>query len=211
MYSWLERTLGAEWSRCAWEDRGDGVLMLWPLSTADPVPPKVVVSRLLALPETAPAHPRRPRLRVAIHIGQVFKDERGFSGSAVEETFGLNEAETLKASLAGARGPVAYLLSEDVHKAVIRYGYDDFDPSAFHSTLVKTKRAALDAWLHVPAENELAASLAAQGAEHARRPATRPAERPAEPEARQVNGVHFTVGGDADFSGSTIGGRDVHR
>ncbi|WP_329089253.1 hypothetical protein OG979_34615 [Actinomadura citrea] len=201
MYAWLERTLGPEWSRCAREDRGDGVLMLWPLSVPDPVPPKIIVSRFLRLPETAPAGPERPRLRVAVHIGQTFRDDHGFAGASIDETFRLNEAGTLKASLAEARGPVAYLLSEDVHKAVVRYGYEDFDPSSFHPTVVKVKESTLEAWLHLPAEDELAARLAAQGTATADNPAGEPG---------QTNGVHLSIGGNAQISGTSISGRDLY-
>jgi hypothetical protein len=217
MYGWLERTLGPEWSRCTREDRGDGVLMIWPLAVPDPVPPKVAVSRLLRLPETADGHPERPRLRVSVHIGQAFRDEEGFSGASIDETFRLNDGGVLKAALAEARGPVAYLLSEDVHKAVVRYGYDGLAPSGFHPTVVRVKESTLEAWLHVPAEDELAARLAAEGARPPARPADRETERDTDrgadrPGGRTQQADSGGVNVDGNFRNSTIyvSGRDLN-
>lgn len=203
MYTWLERSLESAWTACVHEDRGDGVLMLWPQSVPDPVPLKVIVSWLLRLADTAPAGPDRPRLRVAIHIGQAFRDERGFVGVSIDETFRLNEAEILRASLAQARGPVAYLFSEAVHKAVIEYGYEEFDQSTFHATVVTAKESTLRAWLHVPGEDgdRIAARLTAPGG----RPVGGPTDEP-----RQTSGVYLYIDGDAHISDSSIAGRDQY-
>ncbi|WP_067811923.1 hypothetical protein [Actinomadura kijaniata] len=174
MYDWLERTLGPVWSACDHEDRGDGVLMLWPQSMDGPVPPKVVTAALLGLPATASGTPERPRLRVALHIGPVFRDERGFVGRSLDRTFRLNEADVLRTALARARGPVAYLLSDVLHEAVIEYGYQEFDRSAFHPVTVVTRESTSSAWLHVPGEDGVAARLTARTPPGAERPAAEP-------------------------------------
>ncbi|MES9542511.1 MULTISPECIES: hypothetical protein [unclassified Actinomadura] len=205
MYAWLEQALGSAWTACVHLDRGDGVLMLWPLSVPDPVPPKVIVSGLLRLSSTAPTGPHPPRLRVAVNIGQAFQDEYGFVGAGVDETFRLNEARVLRAALAQADGPVAYLLSETVHKTVVGYGYEDLDPAAFHPTVVREKESTLRAWLHVPCEDGIAARLAAEGGEPVERPADRAGDAP-----RPPSGVYLNIGGDARISDSTIAGRDLY-
>ncbi|NDU74777.1 hypothetical protein GWI34_19410 [Actinomadura sp. DSM 109109] len=199
MYAWLERALGPVWSACVHLDRGDGVLMMWPLSTPEPVPPKVVVSALLRLSSTAPTGPHPPRLRVGIHLGEAFQDEHGFVGAGIDETFRLNEAGVLKEALARADGPVAYLLSDIVHRIVVGHGYEDLDPAAFHPTVVREKESTLPAWLHVPCEDGVAARLTAEAAE----PAERPAEVP-----RQTSGVYLNIGRDARISDANIAGRD---
>jgi len=86
---------GISWDICAWEDRGDGALIL--------VPPEVPKTRLvIGLPGMLAAavsrhnarcglH-ERMRLRVALHAGEVYQDAHGVAGAAVNHTFRLAAA-----------------------------------------------------------------------------------------------------------------------
>ncbi|NVI89289.1 adenylate/guanylate cyclase domain-containing protein [Actinomadura sp. BRA 177] len=188
LYGWLSGALGPLWGRCVREDRGDAVLMLWP---AD-VPRPVIVAAVLRLADTAPALPLR--LRVALHAGDVYRDERGFVGGDLNETFRLNEAAVLKAALKNARGPVAYLVSEQIHRGIVRYGDPAIDLDAFHPVDVVAKETRVRAWLHVPGDDGRAARLAAG--------ASRPSPPP------PSGGVRIE-GRDVTISNSEIAGRNI--
>ncbi len=67
----------------------------------------------------------------------------------------------LKAALKNARGPVAYLVSEQIHRGIVRYGDPAIDLDAFHPVDVVAKETRVRAWLHVPGDDGRAARLAA--------------------------------------------------
>ena len=192
LYTWLSGALGPLWGRCVQEDRGDAVLMVWPAA----VPRPVIVAAVLRLADAAPAAP--PRLRVSLHTGDVYRDQRGFVGGDVNETFRLNEAPVLKAALKQARGPVAYLVSEQVHRGIVRYGDPAIDLDAFHPVDVAVKETRVRAWLHVPGDGGGAARLAAEAS---RPPSGAPSESP--PGGVRIQGRNVTV------TGSRIAGRDL--
>ncbi|QFG22249.1 hypothetical protein [Actinomadura sp. WMMB 499] len=193
LYAWLEGALGRLWTDGRHADRGDGVLMVW----GRDVPKVEVLTALLRLPDHLPDGVP-PRIRVAVHAGDVYADPRGLVGDSVNRTFRLNEAGLLREAIARARGPVAYLVSDEVHGSVVEYGYDGLDPDAFHEAVVDLKESTRRAWLHIPREDGLAARLAARSS----------VPRPAAP--AQAGGVHITTGGNAEIRDSTIAGGDIH-
>lgn len=192
LYTWLSGALGPLWGRCVQEDRGDAVLMLWP----GDVPRPVIVAAVLHLADTAPPAPLR--LRVALHAGDVYRDERGFVGGDVNETFRLNEAPVLKAALKQARGPVVYLLSEQIHRGIVRYGDPAIDLAAFHPVDVAVKETRVRAWLHVPGDDGGAARLAAE--------ASRP---PSGPPSEPPSGGIRIQGRNVTLTDVQIAGRDI--
>lgn len=200
MYAWLSRAFGPLWSRCFHEDRGDGVLMLWP---AD-VPRAVVVAAVLRLAAAAPGGADRPRMRVATHAGDVFRDARGFVGGDLNEAFRLSTAALLKAALREAGGPVAHLVSDHVHHGIVRYGDPGIDLRSFYPVGVTTKERRMRAWLHIPGEDGLAARLAAQ-ADAGHEPSYPPGAGP-EPWS---GGVQLHAQGDMTITGTDIAGRDL--
>ena len=160
MYAWLSRAFGPLWSRCVHEDRGDGVLMLWPQAE---VPKVVVVSAVLRLPTTAPSGAAALRMRVAVHAGDVYRDERGFVGGDLNHACRLCDAAPLKAALREADGPVAYLFSDHVHQSIVQYGDPHIDPRTFHPVGVGGENGQVRSWLHVPGEDGVAARAARAG------------------------------------------------
>lgn len=204
LYTWLSGALGALWGRCVHEDRGDAVLMLWP---AD-VPRPVIVAAVLRLAEAAPAEP--PRLRVVLHAGDVYRDRRGFVGGDVNEAFRLNEAPVLKAALKRARGPVAYLVSEQVHRGIVRYGDPAVDPEAFRPVGVAVKETRVRAWLYVPGDDGDAARLAADAFRPPSGPSpdTPPGMPPGMPPGPASGGVRIQ-GRNVTVTDSEIAGRDL--
>ncbi|MFD0687905.1 adenylate/guanylate cyclase [Actinomadura fibrosa] len=198
MYAWLPRAMEPLWSSCFHEDRGDGVLMLWPAQ----VPRAVVVAGVLRLAATAPAAsapgPNRLRMRVAMHAGDVYRDEQGFVGGDLNQTFRLSESELLRTALRRAQGAVAYLISDHVHHGIVRYGDPAIDLRTFHPAVVTSKADRMRAWLHIPGEDGLAARLAAWTGPG-------PASHEEEPSGPQVLG-DLQIGGDTVPGDKLIGG-----
>ncbi len=70
------------------------------------------------------------RLRVAIHAGEVHRDRRDISGEGLDIAFGLLNAPELKNRLRQTAAPLVLVVSERIHRSVIRHRYDErtFEP-----------------------------------------------------------------------------------
>jgi hypothetical protein len=140
------------WDDCEDEDRGDGVLMI--------AAPHVPTSRLVvrfprALAEELEAHNRAAdpesafRLRVAVHAGEVLRDEKGVVGEAVNFTFRLLDADAARAALRGSPGNLVLITSNRVFEEIVRH-HRDGDPAAYRRVRVAEKETTTDAWLCRP-------------------------------------------------------------
>src|SRR5579859_7659270 len=105
LYNMLERALhetGISWDDCYHEDRGDGVMILVP-STVHKVLFAESLPGLLAeeLRRYNKHHPEqeRIRLRMALHVGEVFFDDNGVTSSDVNLAFRLLDAEPFRKAL----------------------------------------------------------------------------------------------------------------
>lgn len=125
-------------------DRGDGLLILF--RPCDDLPKTLLLStfvptlgRLLA--DHNGHHPdHRFRVRTAMHAGEVHYDRRGPFGEAVDVTCRLVDAPELKCALGGSAAALALVVSNDIHRSVVRHGYDGIDPGAF-TALIRTEIA----------------------------------------------------------------------
>ena len=115
---------GIAWTACYHEDRSDGALIL--------VPPEVPKSMLVAhVPEElssalrsrneAHAPESRIRVRLVVHAGEVYRDEYGVTGTAINVAFRLLKAGPLKQALSETPGPVAVIASQWFFEEVIRH------------------------------------------------------------------------------------------
>src|ERR1700716_2359666 len=118
MYGALEMAFegaGIPWERCKIDDRGDGVMIL--------VPAEVSKNRLVTpLPELLVAAiedhnaERRPqatiRLRVALHAGEVHRDERGQTSDSLIFAFRLLDSAEARTALASSPGVLVMIVSE---------------------------------------------------------------------------------------------------
>ena len=142
------------WDDCDVADLGDGVMIL--------VPPVVSKSRLVArLPERLvdalgrhnlnTEAPSRARLRLALHAGEVHRDEHGITGDALNFGFRLLDAPAAKRALALAAGDLVVIVSEYLFASVIRH-----DPAAQPDTYrridVQIKETAAGAWIRLPGD-----------------------------------------------------------
>jgi len=141
------------WDNCQHEDRGDGVLVLIPAG----MPSATVIDPLLdRLRAGLRRHNRVSvdaagiRLRVAIHSGQVHRDEHGVTGAALTHLFRLLDAPALKEALARSRGELALIVSDHFYDTVIRNAPGMIDPETFQPATVAVKETRARGWLHLP-------------------------------------------------------------
>lgn len=132
------------------EDRGDGMILLFPATV-----PKVVILdpaiRLLA--EGMNAHNTtsgdpRIRLRLSVHAGEVHRHGRGWAGSDLNTACRLVNAGPLYDLL--RRHPdtdLALVLSDLIYQGTARHHYRDIDPATYHSISVQAKELNATAWL----------------------------------------------------------------
>ncbi len=140
------------WADCVTEDRGDGVLVL--------IPPEVPKSRLVtrypaALAAAIGKHnarcpePARMRLRVALHAGEIHRDEHGVAGAAINHAFRLVEAPVLKSALGTSPGGVAVMVSGWFFDEVVRHD-PAADPGSYWQVQVAVKETQTVAWIRLP-------------------------------------------------------------
>jgi hypothetical protein len=135
-------------------DRGDGVLVL--IHPADEAPKTLLLTEVVPtltalLAEYAIGNPeQRLRLRVAVHAGEVHYDSRGCYGEDVDLTFRLLNSPSLKKKLRKSDAHLVLVASQDIHRALIRHGYDGIDGA--YQLLVHVRMAGerFRGWVTVP-------------------------------------------------------------
>lgn len=116
-------------------DRGDGLIAF--IRPVDQAPKTLLLNQFVPtlsdlLCEHALTHPSRSfRLRVAIHTGDVHVDQRGPFGEDVDITARLVDAPELKVMLSQTSAPLLLVVSDHIHRSVIRHGYEGIDESTF--------------------------------------------------------------------------------
>lgn len=151
LYDALEASFAREhipWEICYHEDRGDGAMVLLP-----PEIPKRQIADLparLAAALTLHNHTHRAeaqiRLRLAVHAGEVHRDDHGVAGTALIHAFRLLEAAPLKRGLAENPGVLALILSDWFYTNVIRHSPDCY-PAAYEPTEITIKETRTKAWI----------------------------------------------------------------
>lgn len=154
MYGAMEHAFaaaGVPWSSCRREDRGDGVLILAPAE----VPKALFVDRLPdALVEALVRHNRihpaaeQIRLRLAIHAGEINCDEHGVTGSSLNHTFRLLDADVFRAALAESSAVLALIGSAWFFDEVIRHS-ERSHANSYRPADVVNKEAETRAWIRL--------------------------------------------------------------
>ena len=89
------------------------------------------------------------RLRVALHAGEVHRDEHGVTGSAVTHAFRLNEAEAVRAALRDGPASLALVVSRWFYEEVIRQ-HPTAEAAEYRQIPVAVKEVEAVAWLRLP-------------------------------------------------------------
>jgi class 3 adenylate cyclase len=141
-------------------DRGDGILaLIHPvdqapkailLTTAIPALNQLLADYNASLPR-ASLPQRHLRVRVVVHAGEVHYDANGCFGEALDIAFRLLDAAHVKKAFQKAPDPLILVISGDIHRAVVRHGYDGINQRAFHP-LVRVNIAGhrYPGWIHMP-------------------------------------------------------------
>jgi hypothetical protein len=140
-------------------DRGDGILAL--IHPVDQAPKALLLTRAIpTLHRLSADHndslrtsqpQRQMRLRVVVHSGEVHYDTNGCFGEALDLAFRLLDAAQVKKALRAANGPLALVVSEDIHRSVIRHAYDGIDQRTFHPLVrVQVADRRHTGWIHIP-------------------------------------------------------------
>ena len=139
------------------EDRGDGGVVL--IRPVDGLPKTMFLRTFVPLlndmlEEHGNTYPnRRFRLRVAIHSGEVLFDRNGFFGEDVDITFRLLNAPELKKRLRQSAAPMVLVVSDHIHRSVVRHDYAGIDGRTFEQTIdMVVAGLPCRGWVQVPAE-----------------------------------------------------------
>ncbi|MEV7094066.1 hypothetical protein AB0M80_14655 [Amycolatopsis sp. NPDC051045] len=136
-------------------DRGDGALCL--VRPVDQAPKPVLLATVVpALTELLEKHAEsRPalafRLRVAVHAGEVHYDGRGPYGEDIDIACRFVDAPELRRQLRITAAPLVLVVSQEVHRSVVRHGYPGIDHSAYLRTVpIRVGTQRLRGWIHTP-------------------------------------------------------------
>src|SRR6266536_3264925 len=148
----------------AGKDTGDGFIL-----SIDPNVPRSLLlalvptglrAHLLAYNQDRPGR-ERFRVRLAVHAGDVLGDPDPFVGEATNHVCRLLDSDALHACLQATPQPVVVIASEAIYRGVVSRAHGGLDPAVWHRVVVHGKEGQADAWVHVPADEELAIHLCA--------------------------------------------------
>ncbi|MFG1901463.1 hypothetical protein ACQP0I_25305 [Micromonospora carbonacea] len=158
MYGVVQRAFAdahLRWEEVFAQDRGDGILMLVPAPVSTVVLAGDLVRALDAgLREKARifTETHAMRFRVALHQGLCERDGNGWVGEAINTASRLVDAQPLRDALAAAsRAVLAFVVSDEIHRGVIRHDYRFIDSSTFAPVVLDMKELRRErVWIQVP-------------------------------------------------------------
>jgi Cyclic nucleotide-binding domain len=145
-----EAAMAAIWAQCAFEGRGDGLLIVVPPS----IPPIQVLEYLLiALPIGLKRHNAlyvrgaQMRLRVALDVGPVTNEAPGVAGRVVVDAARLLEAKPFKKAVLDGEADLGIIASDFVYQSTIKAATHLTDPLAYARVDVEVKETVTSAWM----------------------------------------------------------------
>lgn len=132
-------------------DRGDGVLVLAaPEVPKNRLPVEFVRTLNAQLNEYNIGRAGRVRVRIALHAGEVVRDERGFVGDALVTATRLADSAVVRSALQLTDADVVVAVTEPMFRGVIEPGPPGIDPESFRPVVVEAKETHIRGWIHVP-------------------------------------------------------------
>ncbi|MFD5824325.1 hypothetical protein [Lentzea sp. NPDC060358] len=146
---------GIDHDECYHEDRGDGMMILVPPTfpksqLADKLPDRLL-SEIRRFNSTRVAEARM-KLRVAVHSGEIYQDEHGWTGLALIAAFRILDAQDAKVALRHSDGLLALIASDHFYTEVIQQD-PGTAPEAYRQIEVTIKSYKGHAWLRLHGEN----------------------------------------------------------
>jgi hypothetical protein len=156
LYGLLREALGGcgmPWDQCLYEDRGDGVAVIFPPGLAahpiiDPFPERL--RDLIRRHNRFTYESVRLQLRVAANVGPVYCDEHGFAGDDVTLLCRMLDAPPLRQALSGSRCELAFIISDWVYEKLVLRGHSLADQRSFRRVRTQVKRTPVHAWMYLP-------------------------------------------------------------
>ncbi|WP_143035851.1 hypothetical protein [Lentzea fradiae] len=147
--------VGIDYDECEAEDRGDGALILVPptfpkSSLADKLPDRLVAE--VRRYNSTRVDEARIKLRMAMHAGDIRKDDHGWVGPSVNTAFRLLDAHDAKVALRQSDGLLALVASDHFYSEVISQD-PGTAPETYRRIEVLIKSFTGHAWLRLHGEN----------------------------------------------------------
>ena len=156
LYGLLREALGRSgmsWDQGQHEDRGDGAVMIFsPDQAAQPIV-DAFPDRLRCLirrHNRFSCEPVRMQLRVAVHVGPVYRDEHGFAGDDVTYLCRMLDAQPLRRALTDSRAELAFIISDYVYEKLVRRRQSLADQRSFQRVRTQVKRTLVHGWIFLP-------------------------------------------------------------
>jgi class 3 adenylate cyclase len=156
LYGILHQALaesGMPWEQGQYEDRGDGVLVIFPPDLAaqpilDSLPERLTC--LIRRHNRFSFEPARLQLRVAAHVGPVYRDEHGFAGDDVTFLCRMLDAQPLRRALSESGAELAFIVSDYVYEKLVLRRHSLADRRSFRPVKTQVKRTPVHAWIYLP-------------------------------------------------------------
>lgn len=145
---------GMPWHRLVVKDRGDGMIVFIPATTSKvallhPFLPRLSILLHDVNSQVRPDH--RLRVRVAVHAGEVVEGPHGWIGTDVNLACRLVDSAPLRQELVRrSQADLVLIVSEAIHRAVIRHGHRGVDPAIYRPVDIAVKEVVTSAWLYSP-------------------------------------------------------------
>ena len=157
LYGILHEALGGSampWEQGQYEDRGDGVMVIFPPDLAaqpiiDSFPERLRC--LIRRHNRLSCEPARMQLRVAAHVGPVYCDEHGFAGDDVTFLCRMLDAQPLRRALSESSTELAFIISDYVYEKLVLRRRSLADHRSFRLVRTQVKRTPVRAWIYLPA------------------------------------------------------------
>jgi hypothetical protein len=156
LYEIMQQALkesGVPWDRCHHGDRGDGALIVLPSSIPvhgiiNPFPERL--RRLIRVHNRMSFPAAQFQIRVAAHIGPVYRDDHGLIGDDINLLFRMLDARLLRTALAGSGAELALALSGYLYDSFVRRHPALTGPALFRPMNTTVKGMRINAWIHIP-------------------------------------------------------------
>lgn len=139
---------GIPWNSCHVEVVGDSVLVLTPADVPKGALagtlPSALVTGLRAHNETHPPA-QRIKLRMALHAGEITRDDLGVTGRAIVHAHRLLDAVPFKEACAKSTAPLAVIVSAWFYAEVVRHRAE-YEPRTYRPVRVTVKETDGIGW-----------------------------------------------------------------
>jgi class 3 adenylate cyclase len=156
LYGLLREALGGSGmplDQCLCEDRGDGVVVIFPPGLAaqpliDSFPERL--RDLIRRHNRFSCAPARMQLRVAANIGPVYCDEHGFAGDDVTLLCRMLDVQPLRQALSESGGELAFIISDYVYEKIVRRRPSLVGAKSFCRVTAQVKHTTVRGWIYLP-------------------------------------------------------------